>query len=75
MQFLEHLAQGCVLGLSKCSFPRNAKDFRDGSAFPLHNSVVQIFKEPVQVPRQGATYAALAGSHEADEENRHRTGA
>jgi hypothetical protein len=45
------------------------EDIGHRAAFAGRDTVIEIFKDPIHLLPQGATYAAFAGSHKADEAN------
>ena len=69
-QFAECMFQGCMFDAPELGFSRIAKDFRYGTPFTSLDTVVQIFKDPIQSLPEGAAHGAFPGSHESDQENR-----
>src|SRR5579864_396227 len=61
--------EGGVLGAAEFQFPRIAENRRDGAAFATLDAVIQILEYPIQTLAKEASYAALARSHEADQED------
>ncbi len=59
-----------MLRLTESCFAGFAENLRHAPLLALHDSIVEIFKEPVQLPRQSATDAGLASAHKTDKENR-----
>jgi hypothetical protein len=69
LQFIEHVSQSGMLGSPKRGFSGVAENFRHRAALARHDAVIEIFKDPIQPLPKGAAYAALSGSHEADQKN------
>jgi hypothetical protein len=58
-----------VLGTAELDLTRKAKNLSDAAALPPLDTVVQIFKDPIQPLREGAANAAFARSHKTHQKD------
>src|SRR5437879_5982780 len=68
-RFSQNPSQCRSLCSPEFAFSRRTKNLRYGTSLILLNPVIQIFKDPVQVPAQGFSDTALAGAHKADQKH------
>src|ERR1051326_2970968 len=68
-QLFQEVFECGMLGAPEFQFPRIAENRGDGAAFATLNAVIQILEYPIQTVAKEAPYAALARSHETDQED------
>ena len=70
LQFLQRVPQGCMLGAAELGLAGVAENLRYGAAFASCDTVVQVFKAPIQLLAQNPAHTTFPGSHKADQNNR-----
>jgi hypothetical protein len=68
-QFRQKLAQRVLFGAAELGLAGFTKDLLDAALFTRLDPLVQILKEPIQLPSQSAAGAAFARAHESDQKN------
>src|SRR5438270_6964427 len=69
MNSLEHVLQRAAFGASECRLTGLAEYLGYRTAFAALDTIVKIFKNPIQPAPQGRAYTALARTHKAHQEH------